>query len=125
MANPVIQSNASGTGAGYYYPPTLQHQQSFYQAPAAQMQYQHQAPAAPMYVQQQQPHLPKKWFPAKENSQVMPANVHVQQSPMQHLQQNLRVAHPSPRPPAPRAGNAPPTGSWNRQYGQYPHPNER
>ena len=111
--------NADGPGAGYYVQNSNAPFSQFHQAPT----YNYNPPVVQSAnAHLPQPHLPKGWFRANEKgTQMMPAGAHVQQSPMQHLQQNVRAAHP---PPAPRAGNAPPAGSWNRQYREYRHPNE-
>ena len=118
FASPAVQSNADGSGAGYYVQHSNAPYSQFHQAPT----YNYNPPVVqPANPHLPQPHLPKGWFRANEGTQMMPAGAHVQQSPMQHLQRNVRAAHP---PPAPRTGNAPPAGSWNRQYRNYQHPNE-
>ena len=113
--------HADGSGAGYYVQHNNAPYSQFHQVPT----YNYNPPAVQSANPHlPQPHLPKGWFRANEGTQMMPAGAHVQQSPMQHLQRNVRAAHPPHPPPAPRAGNAPPAGSWNRQYREYRHPNE-
>ena len=70
--------------------------------PQQSTQYAMPAPHPPQYEQQRGQQLP----PLMHNRPKMrSAGVHVQQTPMQHLQQNVRQA---------QNGNAPPPGSFYR-----------
>ena len=101
-ANPIV---SDGYGAGYapqYVPAQY--------TPMAQMS--NQTPLSPLPPldrrQQMQPQQPRP------SPHVRQASVHMQQSgPMQALQHNVRQAQSGNHN---ANGNAPPPGSWNRQY---------
>ena len=78
-------------------------------------QYAMQAPHPPQYEQRQGQQLRP---PTHNRQQMRPAGVHVRQTPMQHLRQNVRQS---------QNGNAPPPGSFYRnmqrddRWGDYPN----
>ena len=115
-ANPSFAPDGYGTG----HAPQYQNVSTHY-APMMPMQ-QVQPPPHPPPTQTRaaSAHLPRKWFSSDDrDTHRVPVNAHMQQSgPMQALQHHVRQE----RMESSNAyGDAPPPGSWNRQYR---HPNE-